>query len=116
MRSTEERIAAVKRRSKEMERKKQIRRGRIVGISSVAACLIFIVGLSFAMPGIMAGMANGAYTYVGAAASIFDGSGGFGYVLIGLLAFVLGVSVTILCYRIRLRSQNDHENTEDSDG
>lgn len=116
MRNTEQRVAAVKRRAKEIQRQKKARRGRIVGISSAATCLIFIVGLSFAMPGIMTGMANGAYTYVGAAASIFDGSGGFGYVLIGLLAFVLGVSVTILCYRIRLRSQNDHENTEDSDG
>lgn len=115
MRSTEERIAAVKRRSKEMERKKQIRRGRIVGISSVAACLIFIVGLSFAMPGIMAGMENGAYTYVGAAASIFDGGGGFGYALIGLLAFALGVSVTILSYHIQLRSRRNRENVEESD-
>jgi uncharacterized membrane protein len=116
VRNTEQRVAAVKRRAIEIQRQKQMRRSRMIGISSAAACLIFIVGLSFAMPEIMAGMVNGAYTYAGAAASIFDESGGFGYVLIGLLAFVLGVSVTILCYRIRLRSQNNHENTEDSDG
>ena len=115
MRNTEQRVAAVKRRAKEIQRQKKARRGRTVGISSAAACLIFIVGLSFAMPGIMAGMANGAYTYVGAAASIFDGSGGFGYVLIGLLAFALGVSVTILSYHIQLRSRRNRENAEESD-
>ncbi len=116
MRSTEERVAAVKRRTKEIQRQKQIRQGRIVGISSVAACLLFIVGISFAMPGIMACMPGGAYTYSGVAASIFDGSDGFGYVLIGFLAFALGVSVTILCYRIRLRNRRSRENPEDRDG
>ena len=115
MRNTEQRVAAVKRRAKEIQRQKKARRGRTVGISSAAACLIFIVGLSFAMPGIMAGMANGAYTYVGAAASIFDGGGGFGYALIGLLAFALGVSVTILSYHIQLRSRRNRENAEESD-
>jgi uncharacterized membrane protein len=116
VRNTDERAAAVKQRAKEIARQKQNRRCSIVMASYASACLLFIVGLSFAMPGIMAGMSDGAYTYAGAAASIFDGSGGFGYVFIGILAFLLGVSVTILCYRVRLRNRKDHGDAEDSDG
>ena len=115
MRSTEERAAAVKGRAKEMERQKQLRRRRIVGISSVAVCLLLMIGLGFALPGIMASSPGGGYTYFGTAASIFDGSSGFSYVLIGLLAFLLGVSVTVLGYRIRLSNQRSREDAEGSD-
>ena len=52
MRSTEERVAAVKRRAAQIERQKRLRRNRIAVLSSVAACLAVIVGVSFAMPGI----------------------------------------------------------------
>lgn len=113
MRNTEERVAAVRLRVKAMKRQKQVRQGRIIGLSSVAAGLLFITGLSFALPGMLSGLPGGAHTYSGTAASIFDGNRSFGYVLIGVLAFCLGVSVTMLCYRIRLRNQEDRE---DNDG
>ena len=105
MRNTEERVLAVKQRAKEIERQKRIRKGRIVMVSYSAASLLLIIGLSFAMPGIMAGMPESEYAYFGAAAGIFNQNEGFGYVLIGLLAFLLGVSVTILGYRLRLRNR-----------
>jgi hypothetical protein len=116
MRNTDERVAAVKLRVKEMKRQKQVRQGRIIGMSSVAASLLFIIGLSFAMPDMLVELPGGVHVYSGIAASIFDGSRGFGYVLIGVLAFSLGVSVTILCYRIRLRNQMTRGDTEDGNG
>lgn len=116
MRNTEERVAAVKLRVKEMERQKQVRQGLIISISPVAVCLLFIIVLSFAMPSMLVGLSSGVHTYSGTAASIFDGSRGFGYVLIGVLAFSLGVSVTILCYRIRLRNQMICKDTGDNNG
>ena len=116
MRSSEERVAAVELRVKEMKRQKQVWQGRLISISSVAACLLFIIGLSLAMPGLLVGLPGGVYTYSGAAASIFDGRHGFDYVLIGVLAFSLGVSVTILCYCIRQRNQKNCEDTEDNNG
>jgi hypothetical protein len=116
MRNTEERAAAVKLRVKEMKRRKQVRQGRIISMSSVVACLLFIIGLSVAMPGMLAGLPDDAHPYFGTAASIFDGSRGFGYVLIGVLAFSLGVSVTILCYRIRQRTQMTREDAGDNNG
>ena len=48
------------------------------------------------------------------AATMFGGSATLGYIVIGLLAFVLGVCVTILCFRIRLL--NKEEQTEEQKG
>ena len=53
MRSHEERIAEVRRRIAEKERQKRRKQRRIVAISCIAACLAVIVGVSFAMPGIV---------------------------------------------------------------
>jgi hypothetical protein len=116
MRNTEERVLAVKQRAKELERQTRIRKGRVVTASYAAACLLLIIGLSLAMPNVMAGIPEGEYAYFGAAAGIFDRSGGFCYALIGLLAFLLGVSVTILGYRLNLRNRLEREDSEDGDG
>jgi|LSQX01.1.fsa_nt_gb uncharacterized membrane protein len=112
MRNTEERVAAVNKRLKEIEGQKLTRRNRIIGILSVAASLLLITGLSFVMAKVVEGMPDSEYAYFGAEASIFDVHGGYGYALIGLLAFSLGVSVTILSYRIRLRNQKDRGDAE----
>jgi hypothetical protein len=116
MRNTEKRVLAVKRRAKELKRQEQLRRSRILGVSTVASCLVFIVGCSFFLPTVMTGQRYGEYRHFGAAASIFDESGSFGYVLIGLISFVLGVGVTILCHRVHMRNQMHHEDAEVNDG
>lgn len=108
MRSNEERVAAVKRRVAQIERQKKLRRAKIGAAAAIAACLGLIVGVSYFMPGIVSQMI-GAEDYSGydMAASMFSGMA-FGYAVIALLAFVLGVCVTILCYRIRLLHQEDN--------
>ena len=115
MRNTEERVCAVKRQVKKFEQQKHIRRRRIAGITSIAASLLLIIVFSFALPSIMADFSDGEYA-LGTTSSIFGGSVSFGYIIMGLLAFVLGVSVTILCYRFRLRDQANLKITEDDDG
>ncbi|MFA7502106.1 MAG: hypothetical protein WCY55_03465 [Anaerovoracaceae bacterium] len=116
MRSTEERVAAVAQRVRERQRKNRDRRSLIIGLSSAGACLCSIAGLAIAMPGIMANLPGGEYRYFGAAAGIFNGTGAIGYVLIGVLAFSLGVCVTILCYRIRQKNWDDRDDAEGCDG
>lgn len=54
MRSHEERVAETKRRIAKMEREKRLRRNTITMASAVAACLVLLIGASFAMPGIAA--------------------------------------------------------------
>ncbi len=115
MRSTEERVVAVKRRAAQIERQKRLRRNRIAVLSSVAACLAVIVGVSFAMPGISEKLIAGDYAEYETAAGIFSGSAAAGYIIIGLLAFVLGVCVTVLCFKLKAFQKKDEE-TGDGDG
>ena len=111
MRSHEERIAEVRRRIAEKERQKRRKQRRIAAITCIAACLAVIVGVSFVMPGIVGQIEPGASSGFETAATILGGGTALGYMVIGLLAFVLGACVTILCFRIH--QLNKEEQTEE---
>ena len=112
MRSHEERVAEAKRRIAKMEREKRLRRNTITMASAVAACLVLLIGASFAMPGIAAKIQTGDYSGFETAASMYGGSAALGYIVIGLLAFLLGVCVTVLCFRLRQMNREDDQNKE----
>lgn len=99
MRSNEERVAEVKRRMEQKKRQEEMHRGRIVMVTAVAASLLFIAGLSALMPGIASQISTD-YSHYGMTASIFHNSSALSYIIIGLVAFILGVCVTILGVRI----------------
>ena len=112
MRSLEERVAETKRRIAARQREKRRRRNTITMVSAVAACLALLVGASLAMPGITANIQTGDYSGFETAASIFHGGAALGYIVIGLLAFLLGVCVTVLCFRLRQMNREDDQNKE----
>ena len=112
MRSHEERIAETKRRIAKMEREKRLRRNTITAASAVAACLALLIGASLAMPGIAASIQTCDYSGFETAASIFHGGAALGYIVIGLLAFLLGVCVTVLCFRLRQMNRDDTQDKE----
>ena len=115
MRSHEERVAETKRRIAKMEREKRLRRDKITMISAAAACLALLIGASLAMPGIAAKIQAGDYSGFETAASIFHSGVALGYIVIGLLAFLLGVCVTVLCFRLRQMNREDGHD-EESEG
>ena len=112
MRSHEERIAETKRRIAKIEREKRLRRNTITMASAVAACLALLVGASLAIPGIAASIRTGDYSGFETAASMYGGGAALGYIVIGLLAFLLGVCVTVLCFRLRQMNREDNQNNE----
>ena len=112
MRSHEERVAETKRRIAKMEREKQLRRNTITMASAVAACLALLIGAALAMPGIAASIQTGDYSGLETAASMYGGGAALGYIVIGLLAFLLGVCVTVLCFRLRQMSREDDQDRE----
>ena len=114
MRSHEERIAEVKRRTAARERAKRLRRGRIAIAVAAAACLALIAGASLAMSGIAVRLQSGDHSGLETAASMYGGSAVLGYIMIGLLSFLLGVCVTILCFRIR-RMEHEEPQSEKSE-
>ena len=113
MRSHEERVAETKRRIAKIEREKRLRRNTITMASAVAACLALLIGASLAMPGIAARIQTGDYSGFETAASIFHSGAALGYIVIGLLAFLLGVCVTVLCFRLRQMNREDDQNKRD---
>ena len=115
MRSYEERVAETKRRIAQIEREKRRRRNTVTMASAVAACLALLIGASLAMPGIAASIQTGDYSGFETAASIFHGGAALGYIVIGLLAFLLGVCVTVLCFRLRQMSREDGQDRESED-
>ena len=115
MRSHEERVAETKRRIAKIEREKRLRRDKITMISAVAACLALLIGASLAMPGIAANIQTGDYSGFETAASMYGGSAALGYIVIGLLAFLLGVCVTVLCFRLRQMNREDTQDGESED-
>ena len=112
MRSHEERVAETNRRIAKIEREKRRRYNTITMASAVAACLALLIGASLAMPGIAASIQTGDYSGFETAARIFHGSAARGYIVIGLLAFLLGVCVTVLCFRLRQMNREDDQNKE----
>ena len=112
MRSHEERVAETKRRIAKIEREKRLRRNTITMASAVAACLALLIGASLAMPGIAANIQTGDYSGFETAASIFHGGAALGYIVIWLLAFLLGVCVTVLCFRLRQMNRDDTQDKE----
>ena len=112
MRSHEERVAETKRRIAKIEREKRLRRDKFTMISAAAACLALLIGASLAMPGIAANIQTGNYSGFETAASIFHGGAALGYIVIGLLAFLFGVCVTVLCFRLRQMSREDEQDRE----
>ena len=114
MRSHEERVAETKRRIAKMEREKRRRRNTVTMASAVAACLALLIGASLAMPGIAANIQTGNYSGFETAASMYSGAA-LGYIVIGLLAFLLGVCVTVLCFRLRQMNREDTQDGESED-
>ncbi|MBE7004859.1 MAG: DUF4179 domain-containing protein [Ruminococcaceae bacterium] len=110
MRNTDERLAAVRDRVAELDRQSRRMRDRYLAAASVAACLLAIVTLSSYMPGWAETSAHTESSGMASAASLFAENGALGYLVIGILAFVLGVSVTVLCFRLR-KSARDKDET-----
>ena len=115
MRSHEERIAEVRRRITEKERQKKRKQRRIVAISCIAACLAVIFGASFVMSGISRQMVPGISSGYETAATILGGGAAPEYIIIGVLSFLLGVCVTILCFRLRQMNRENEQDKESED-
>ena len=113
MRTTDERLAAAKRRAEEIKRQERSLRSRIAAVSGAAACLAAILGLALAMPSVTARF-SGADYYGGMTASLFTGES-LGYLLVGLLAFALGVCVTVLCVCLHERERDEGSEEERGD-
>ena len=73
------------------------------------------VGVSLFMPDMVNRMEPGISSGFGTAATMLGGSAVLGYIVTGLLAFVLGVCVTIACFRICLLHKDEQSEEQKGD-
>ena len=106
MHSTSERTSAILKRTAEIKYHNKVRNELIRSGFAILACIILVFSVALTMPVGLTGQDINSESFSGAAA-VFASSGASGYVLMGLLGFVLGCAVTILCFRMRRRSEAD---------
>lgn len=104
MRTNEQRIAALHRRAGEIKKENRRYRVRLVQFASCAACFLLVLVLALWIPEtetVPALSGTGSMS-----ASIFTDSGYLGYIVIGIVAFLLGSAVTVFCIRMKKWQKN----------
>ena len=114
MRTNEERAGLIHKRTTEIKRERQRRKQRALDTVCIAACLLLVVGIGSFMPGLVVGIPGGEAHLTSGAASLVGSHAALGYILMGLMAFLLGVCVTMLLYRLHRRNERkQRENWDD---
>lgn len=112
MRTNDERIAAMHERAVQLKQKDRARRVMIAQAVTAAASLAAVILLAVFVPKTVSfsagvtGIAEGAMQ-----GSMLNGSAAVGYIVIGIIAFIMGTAVTIFCFR--LKRWNDEKDKED---
>ncbi len=106
MRTDKELISVIHQRAAEME--KQRKKARIRGACAAAGAVAVILILALFMPSIQESL-----TVISPApdmqASLFSDPRESGYIVVGVVAFLLGIAVTVFCFHLkkRLREKED---------
>lgn len=114
MRTTEERVALIQKRTAKLKRQKRQKQRTVTEVLCMAASLFLIVGIGFLMPEVIGTFQTNAITHTSGAASLIGTADTLGYIVMGLLCFLLGISMTVLLYQLR-RSQDEKTHKENED-
>lgn len=101
MRTNKERQQLIYRRTLELRSKERRKKQCVFSVCGAALCLILIVGIGGFMPGVVKQASVGNIDYTMGTASMLGHYEAVGYICMGVLAFALGVCVTVLLYRLR---------------
>ena len=109
MRTNEERTGLIHKRRLEIKRERQKKKQRALDMICIAACLILVVGIGSFLPDRVVGVPGGEVHHASGAASLVGSHAALGYILMGLMAFLLGVFVTVLLYRLHRRYERKRQ-------
>ena len=115
MRTNEERAGLIQKRTAEIKRERQKRKQRALDMICIAACLILVVGIGSFMPGLSVDIVGGEVHHVSGAASLVGSHAALGYILMGLLSFLLGVCVMVLLYCLHRRNERKQREKWDNE-
>ena len=100
MLTNEERIAKMHARASDIQRKKRERNTRIIQSASFAFCLTAVIVFAIYVYQIKDKLISATVTD-SMSASIFSDSSMLGIIVIAVIAFLLGVSVTVFCFWLK---------------
>lgn len=112
MKTDAERMALIRQRTAQLQRQARARQMLLIDAGCMAACLVLVVCLGLAMPG-WAGTSVALHVSPTGTAGMLSERGADGYILVGVLSFLLGSCVTILLYRLRRSSEKKHTRDDD---
>ena len=103
MRTEQERMELIRKRTLEIRKKEKKRRQRIIDMGCAAACVLLIICLGMLMPQITA-QTEGKRLW-GSCQHFWHKQG---YIVMGIICFFIGVCVTVLLYRLHRKAERDH--------
>lgn len=109
----EERTRRILRRTAELKREKRIKTQRAVTVLCLAASLLLVTGLGLWISS-RTGETTSEVVHASGAASLLASNGSLGYILMGILSFLLGACVTTLLFCLS-RWRKRREKPEDPD-
>lgn len=112
MRTNEQRLSLIQSRRAQIRRNHERKKQFAQSIGGLCVCLVLIVAMGIQIPGSVTVELRDTEALAGAA-SILESNGAIGYVVMGLLSFLLGVTVTVLLYRIHRDAGDDNREARD---
>lgn len=113
MRTYEERVRLIHSRTVILKKERRKRKQRIIDAVCIAASLLLVICIGTFMSDLTAGIGESSVQSPSGTASILESNAATGYFFIGVLAFWLGVCVTVLLYRLhRAGLRANHKDQE----
>ena len=109
MRSTTERMLLLKKRTDELKKRRKAKKHMLAVISYCSLCLVLIAVVS----ALVCDLNFNGFEHMSLpdAAGVFADKAFAGYAAVGILAFLLGISVTLMCDILhKRRKERDKEN------
>ena len=101
MRTTEERLAAMHNRANELEKQKRDFTAKICYISAAVVAVVAMVLIILVVPNMIVVSDSGSVSNaLEMSGSIVSGSSALNSIIVGIGAFLLGVALTIFCYKV----------------
>jgi preprotein translocase subunit SecF len=94
MRSTDDQLREIMRRAELVKEKRIIKKTILTDVLASCVCLALLIAVAVCLPKLSLALTGSVATQYG---SLLLAAPYIGYVIVGLLAFALGVCVTLLC-------------------
>lgn len=106
MRSTDDQLREIMRRSELVKEKRIIKKSILTEAIASCVCLALLITVAVYLPNLSPAQAGQIETRYG---SLLLAAPYIGYVIVGLLAFALGVSITLLCIQWKKWKERDRK-------